>query len=67
MSTHHTEQYRKAWFASFPLQLWPAEEEETETGEIYLKLKDGSRLLAYESASKRPKQIVIEQDPLPAA
>jgi hypothetical protein len=47
--TRHTEQYRKAWFGRFPPELWPAEEEETEHGNIYLKLKDGSRLLAYES------------------
>ena len=29
----HSEQYRKAWFASFPPKLWPAEEEEeTDSG-----------------------------------
>jgi hypothetical protein len=48
--THHSEQYRKAWFARFPPELWPAVEEETECGSIFLKLKDGSRLLAYEPA-----------------
>jgi hypothetical protein len=37
--SHHTEQYRKAWFASFPPELWPAEEEETEDGRIFLRLK----------------------------
>src|SRR5450432_3306545 len=42
----HTDQYRKAWFASFPMELWPAEEE-TENGNIFLRLKDGTRLLAY--------------------
>ena len=54
LATNHSEQYRKAWSASFPPELWPAEEEEIETGEIYLKLKDGSRLLAYEPDWKRP-------------
>ncbi len=51
--TGHSEQYRKAWFARFPPELWPAEEEETEEGKIFLKLKDGSRLLAYEPAWRR--------------
>jgi hypothetical protein len=41
-------QYQKAWKASFPPELWPAEEE-TEDGRLYLKLKDGRRLLAYET------------------
>lgn len=48
LSIHHSEQYRKAWLARFPPELWPAVEEETEHGSIFLKLKDGSRLLAYE-------------------
>ena len=38
-----SEQYRKAWFASFPPELWPAEEDET-NGPLCLKLKDGTRL-----------------------
>ena len=38
-------QYQKAWAASFPSDLWPAEEEKTEEG-LYLRLKDGTRLLA---------------------
>ena len=46
--TFYSEQYRKAWFASFPPELWPAEEEESEEGRIFLKLKNGTRLLAYE-------------------
>jgi hypothetical protein len=46
--TNHSDQYRKAWFASFPPELWPAEEE-TENGNIFLRLKDGTRLLAYGS------------------
>jgi len=43
----HSEQYRKAWFASFPPELWPAEEE-IDGGKVFLSLKDGTRLLAYE-------------------
>jgi hypothetical protein len=38
--SRHSDQYRKAWFASFPPDLWPAEEDETGG----LKLKDGTRL-----------------------
>ena len=37
-------QHQKAWLASFPTPLWPAEEEETEDGRIFLRLKDGTRL-----------------------
>ena len=40
---HDSPQYRKAWAASFPSDLWPAEEEETIEGK-YLRLKDGTRL-----------------------
>jgi hypothetical protein len=36
-------QYRKAWGASFPSNLWPAEEESTQKT-IYLLLKDGTRI-----------------------
>jgi hypothetical protein len=42
--SRHSEQYRKAWFASFPRELWPAEEDETGG----LKLKDGTRLSLHE-------------------
>jgi hypothetical protein len=52
LQTHHSEQYRKAWFARFPPEVWPAAEEETGNGAIFLKLKDGSRLLACEPASR---------------
>ena len=45
-------QHRKAWAASFPPSLWPALEEETEEG-VYLRLKDGTRLLAEEYAWKK--------------
>jgi hypothetical protein len=41
-------QHQKAWLASFPPALWPAEEEETEDGRVFLRLKDGTRLLAFE-------------------
>jgi hypothetical protein len=54
--THHSEQYRKAWFASFPPNLWPAEEEEDPNGRIFLKLKDGTRLLASEPTWTRKSQ-----------
>ena len=40
-------QFKKAWAASFPSHLFPAEEETTEEG-IYLCLKDGTRVLAEE-------------------
>jgi hypothetical protein len=49
----HSEQYRKAWFAAFTTELWPAEEEESEKGRIFLKLKNGTRLLAYEPDGMR--------------
>ena len=44
----HSEQYRKAWFASFPPELWPGEEEETDAGKVFLTLKAGTRFLVYE-------------------
>jgi len=46
--SHHSEQYRKAWFASFPESLWPAQEIEDEEGATYLILSDGTRLSAME-------------------
>jgi len=46
----HSEQYRKAWFASFPPELWPAREEYTsERG--FLVLKDGTRIQFQRSSS----------------
>jgi hypothetical protein len=50
--SRHSEQYRKAWFASFPPELWPAEEDET-NGPLCLKLKNGTRLSVNE-LSERP-------------
>src|SRR5207244_11044623 len=41
--TRKSEQYRKAWLATFPPRLWPGVEEEIE-GEIFLRLKDGTRI-----------------------
>jgi len=40
-------QFQKAWAARFPPNLWPAEEVEIE-GQIYLQLKDGTRIFAKE-------------------
>jgi hypothetical protein len=54
--SHHSEQYRKAWFASFPPDLWPAEEEQTDNGQVFLRLKDGTKLLASESTWSQPKR-----------
>jgi len=66
-------QYQKAWAASFPADLWPAEEESTDDG-IYLRLKDGTRFLAGEfrwkknssSASSPPTSASTEVRPLPS-
>jgi hypothetical protein len=41
LQTHHSEQYRKAWFAGFPPDLWPAHEI-LSSGGIALELKDGT-------------------------
>ena len=38
-----SQQFQKAWYASFPRDLWPAEEHE-EGNTIFLVLKDGTRL-----------------------
>src|SRR5437588_9021337 len=46
-------QCQEAWNASFPPELWPAEEEESADGEIFLRLKDGTRLLACESRPRK--------------
>jgi hypothetical protein len=45
MQTHHSEQYRKAWDASFPPNLWPAQEVLNDAHTI-LQLKDGTTLSA---------------------
>jgi hypothetical protein len=59
----HSDQYRKAWCASFPPELWPAEEE-TENDNIFLRLKDGTRLLAYDGGRGAclPRGRTIDQD-----
>jgi hypothetical protein len=49
-------QFQKAWLASFPPDLWPAEEEETADG-IYLRLKDGTRLVGEESSWKKNRNV----------
>jgi hypothetical protein len=37
-------QYRKAWEATFPSELWPAlPNEETEDGKVFFRLRDGSK------------------------
>ena len=51
--THHSEQYRKAWFATFPSDLWPAVEQDGDDGQILLRLKDGSVLVACEPARNK--------------
>ena len=39
-------QYRKAWEAGFPSEVWPAvPKEEIEDGKIFFRLKDGTKLL----------------------
>jgi hypothetical protein len=44
--TRRSEQYRKESSASFPPELWPVKEKEMDDGKSFLKLKDGTRLLA---------------------
>jgi hypothetical protein len=60
LRTRHSEQYRKAWLARFPAELWPAQEDETDDGTTFLHLKDGTRLLGYEpfvTATKRAETL----------
>jgi len=46
---HLSAQYRKAWEASFPPELWPAiPHEERVDGQIFFRLKDGAKLLVGE-------------------
>jgi hypothetical protein len=48
-------QYRKAWEASFPPELWPAvPKEEIENGQIILRLRDGTSLVVGRDASEEP-------------
>ena len=51
MWIRRSEQYRKAWFAAFPQELWPAEEDMSD-GPLCLKLKDGLRLSVHEPLDK---------------
>ena len=51
---HHTPQYRKAFFASFCPDFWPAEKEVAGDA-VCLKLKSGTRV-GYKSRSERPSQ-----------
>ena len=46
-------QYRKAWLARFPSELWPAEEEETEEGKNLPKAKGWKQASLYEPAWRR--------------
>jgi hypothetical protein len=44
-------QYRKAWEASFPSELWPAvPEEEIEDGKVFFRLNDGTKLQVSDSS-----------------
>ena len=54
-----SEQYQKAWNASFPADLWQAEEDVTADGTVYLKLKDGTKLLAYAPSYPRQQRRVV--------
>jgi hypothetical protein len=47
IATRRSAQYQKAWRASFPPGLWPAEEQRV-GNKIFLRLKDQSVLLAVE-------------------
>ena len=49
--------------ASFPADLWPAEEEETADG-IYLRLKDALGLLEMSSVAEEPKRGRLGQNEL---
>ena len=48
LANRRSKQFLTAWFASFPTELWPADEEQTKDGTIFLRLKDGNRYLACE-------------------
>jgi hypothetical protein len=52
LDSHHSQQYRKAWFASFPPEFWPAEEVISENGVLFLKLKDGTKLSVQEPSKR---------------
>jgi hypothetical protein len=52
--THHSEQYQKTWFASFPPDLWPAEEDGDPSGRIFRWLIDLAFARLYASGSPPP-------------
>src|SRR6266852_6682316 len=56
-------QFQKAWLASFPADLWPAEEEETADG-TYLRLKDALGLWEMSSVAEEPKRGRLGQNEL---
>ena len=51
--SRRSEQYRKAWLASFPETQWPAEEEVHADRATYLILRDGTRLLGMPGLEQR--------------
>jgi hypothetical protein len=55
-------QFQNAWLASFPSDLWPAEEEETADG-IYLRLKDGTRWWERSSVGERTETWPVNPSP----
>jgi hypothetical protein len=59
--THHSEQYRKAWFASFPPEMWPGQEVEVD-GKFFLVLKNGIRLSLTASVWVVPGQTALASD-----
>lgn len=51
-----SQQYQKAWLASFPADLCPAKEEADDDGTVSLRLRNGSRLLAFVPAWIRDRR-----------
>jgi hypothetical protein len=67
-----TAQYRKAWEASFPPELWPdVPEEEIENGRIFIRLKNGAKhfvgqMLGQESTQIDPANFSASEKTLPS-